>query len=129
MYRLVPSLNVLQGGVNVENKNIKNDIPKTGKVEDWRLVFPEIDEASLVFCVYPEEWFQGVFKTPEDKQWSTKASQLFFKGGKIPVNGSLPQEYIQKGLRILNCVLGSWKPKHEHKEHVVGLILKSLCDV
>lgn len=96
-------------------------------MEEWRLNFPKIDQPSLVFGGYPRDWFADVLSKPEDKNWSEKASELFFSGGNIGVNRNLPEAYLTDGIRILKCVLGSFEPKHEHKEHVAGLILKSLC--
>jgi len=53
--------------------------------------------------------------------------ELFFKGGKVPINQELPEEYRKKGLKILHRVISSWDPPHEHKETVVAHILRSLC--
>ncbi|MFA5130476.1 MAG: hypothetical protein WC477_06230 [Patescibacteria group bacterium] len=99
-------------------------------MEEWRLQFPEVDEPSMVFGGYPRDWFDSVMKIeskPEDRKWNDMMESLFFNGGKVPVNETLPEEYRTNGLRMLRAVIGSFEPKHEHKEKVCGLILKSLC--
>ena len=97
-----------------------------------RLEFPDVTDVDIAFGGYPREWFANVMKIeslPEDRKWNELAERLFFEGGKIPFNKSLQGEYQIKGSRMLRAVLGSWEPKHEHKEKVCGLILKSLCEV
>jgi hypothetical protein len=99
-------------------------------MEDWRLEFPEIRQTQIILGEYPTQWFNYVLSTlplPEDKQWDDLAEELFFKGGTIPVNKSLNAEYVGKGLRVLKAILCSYVPKHEQKEKVCGLILKSIC--
>ena len=100
---------------------------KSEKVDFERLEFPVIKDSEMVFGVFPHEWFSTVLAQNEDRQWSRKASKLFFNRGDIQVNKKLPDEYTEKGVRVLKCVLRSCKPKHEHKEHVAGLILRSIC--
>jgi len=99
-------------------------------MEEWRLTFPEVDGPSMVFGGYPRDWFDSVMKIeekPEDQKWNDMMESLFFGGGKVPVNEALPEDYRKNGLRMLRAVMGSFDPKHEHKEKVCGLILKSLC--
>lgn len=99
-------------------------------LEGWRLIFPEVDKASMVFGGYPRDWFASVMKIeeqPEDRKYNDMMESLFFSGGSVPVNKDLPEEYRTKGLNMLRAVMGSFEPKHEHKEKVCGLILKSLC--
>lgn len=96
-----------------------------------RLDFPEVTDPEIAFGGYPREWFASVMKTEdrtEDRKWENLAEELFFEGGKIPFNETLPEAYRRKGKRILQAVLGSFEPKHEHKTKVCGLILKSLCE-
>jgi len=100
-------------------------------MEEWRLDFPEVDKVSMAFGGYPREWFDSVMKIeeqPEDAKYNSMMESLFFHGGEVPVNKTLPEEYRSKGLRMLKAVMGSFEPKHEHKEKVCGLILKSLCE-
>jgi hypothetical protein len=91
-----------------------------------RLNFPEVTDVQITFGGYPEDWFKMVRSLPEDEEYSKKVQHLFFHGGEIGCLKDLPEEYYKKGVRMLRCVLGSFNPKHEHKIHVCGLILKSL---
>jgi len=96
-----------------------------------RLTFPEVKDVDVAFGGYPREWFIQTLKkyqSPEDDKWGDMASKLFFSGGSLPLNKSLPEDYLARGKRLLKAILGSWEPKHEDKEAVCGLILKSLCD-
>jgi len=100
--------------------------------EEKRLIFPEIEDYEKLYMEYPEEWFQKVLieeekKKPVEESWRTLMEELFFKGGKVPINQELPEEYRKKGLKILHRVISSWDPPHEHKETVVAHILRSLC--
>lgn len=93
-----------------------------------RLDFPEVTDVNIAFGGYPQDWFSETLKLPEDSKYSKAASKLFFNGGSIDINESLPEDYKNRGIRLFKAIFGSFKPKHEHKEHVCGLILKSLCD-
>lgn len=100
-------------------------------LEEWRLEFPAITDVDMAFAGYPQDWFHNTLKVYDekaDKKWGEMASTLFFSGGKVEVNEALPDEYRTNGLRMLHAVLSSFRPKHEHKEAVAGLILKSICE-
>ena len=102
---------------------------KKDEVAFERLEFPEVTDVSIAFGGYPRDWFDAALKKAEgiEPEWENKANELFFNGGKIDINKSLPEDYRAKGFRMLQAVLGSWEPKHEHKAAVCGLILKSIC--
>ena len=104
----------------------------TTQLEKWRLDFPPVTDADVAFGGFPAEWFYDTLKTHDEKssrKWDDMASKLFFSGGKVPTNKGLPEEYTRRGLRMLRAVLGSFRPSHEHKEAVAGLILKSICQL
>jgi len=95
-----------------------------------RLEFPEVNDSDMVFGGYPREWFDSVMKRekPADFQkWADLMESLFFSGGSLPVNHSLDKEYVNKGIRILKAIMGSFEPKHEHKEQVCAQILAAIC--
>lgn len=65
----------------------------------------------------PEEFKRGRTK------WNELVSTWFFRGLK---NAQYkPKEGIdqKKALRHLKCIMGSWEPKHEHKEAAVAYLL------
>lgn len=93
-----------------------------------KLDFPKVTDIDIVFGGYPQSWFNKTLELPEDKKYSSIASSLFFKSGTIPTNKSLPEDYTSRSIRLFKTIIGFWKPKHEHKIHICGLILKSLCE-
>lgn len=96
-----------------------------------RLEFPEVTQAAAVFGNYPKEWFKKTLEDTRkegiDKEYISMANKLFFDGGELDINDSLDKDYISKGLLLLRAVLGSYAPKHEHKEIVAAKIIESLC--
>ena len=91
--------------------------------------FPKVSNLDIICGAYPNDWFKKILScdAEPDKKWTDMFSDLFFNGGTIPIDKELPEEYIQKGLRILKAVMGSFKPKHEHKKSGCAAILKSIC--
>jgi hypothetical protein len=96
-----------------------------------RLTFPKVENAAMAFGQYDNEWFKSVMAIeplPGDSKWEDVAMDIFYKGGTVPINMELDKEYLQLGMRMFSTVIGSWNPKHEHKQKVCGLILKSICE-
>ena len=92
--------------------------------------FPKVNDLDMAFGGYDKEWFRETLGKTEgiERNWTRLASELFFNGGKVPVNKNLDKEYVSSGLRMLRSIIGSFEPRHEEKEIVCGLILKSICD-
>lgn len=92
--------------------------------------FPEIDDASMAFGGYPEDWFRKILKDAESKGFNMnncdRAAQLFYNGGKVNIKDDADKEYVNAGLRMLHAVLGSFNPKHEHKMAVCEYIIDCL---
>lgn len=57
--------------------------------------------------------------------WTSKASQLMFVGGKVDLK---PEIDRTAAMRQLRACLGSFEPKHEHKEAGVGYLLSLWCN-
>lgn len=96
------------------------------------LQFPDVTDADMAFGGYPRDWFAEVMKRelPRDyRKWADLMEELFFHGGKVPLNESLDKDYVSRGLRMLHAVMGSFEPKHEHKEQVCAQILYAICKV
>ena len=96
-----------------------------------KIEFPIICDVDVCFGNYPTDFFDKVLKNATengvDKKYTSMAESLFFKGGTVPLNKNLDKEYIRNGTRMLKCILGSFNPKHEHKELVCGAILQAIC--
>lgn len=83
---------------------------KPHDVDDVTLAFP----ACVVGTLLPP-----MARTPDDfrsrrSPWCRFFSSLFYKGGTLP--SPKPGINAEKALRHLLAVMGSYEPKHEHKE-------------
>lgn len=55
-------------------------------------------------------------------------SELFFSGGKLNFKENLDESFVEKALPYFKSLMGSFEPKHEHKEAICALILSELVD-
>lgn len=97
------------------------------------LPVPELSDLDVNFPAKPPlpEWKD----IPEEfKRYSNPfaqiASELFFKGGKLADYGLTPKEGVDigKATRAIRSCLGSFDPKHEHKEAGVAYMLSEWFD-
>lgn len=92
--------------------------------------FPKVTDADIAFGGYPEKWFKSTLAKAEiegfDTNGSSRAAELFHNGGKLNLNKSLDDGYLDNGVRMLKAILGSFNPKHEHKMSVCSYILASI---
>lgn len=88
--------------------------------------FPEVTDVDMAFGTYPKNFFQECLLKESKPKYEEIVHHLFFEGGEIPHNKSLPKDHLQKGLRIFKSIMCSWDCKHEHKVHVCGVILEEL---
>lgn len=60
--------------------------------------------------------------------WAKTASTWFFSG--INIKSAKPKEGVNQdeALAHIKCILGSWEPKHEHKEAAVAYLLREWFD-
>lgn len=65
----------------------------------------------------PEQFKHGY--TPQNKL----VNKLFFNGGKIDWLVTKPEIDRTDAIRQIKATLGSWEPKHEHKEAAVAMML------
>jgi hypothetical protein len=98
------------------------------------LAIPEVSDGDMIFGQniplpawdsIPEE-FKGCNATPFNEVVST----LFFEGGRVS-DFLTPKEGVDvsKALRAIKCCLGSFEPKHEHKEAGVAFMLSEWFDL
>lgn len=64
------------------------------------------------------------------REYSDKASYLFFNGGSLADVGLKPRDGFdsKRILRALRFLLSSWGPSHEQKEGTVGFALMKWCE-
>lgn len=87
--------------------------------------FPEVTEADFAFPTFntPKELVAEAEKRNPQKGMS-KFSELFFKGGNIELKPDVKGTWKENAYIYARALMGSWKPKHEHKELVVGMIFE-----
>jgi len=97
-----------------------------------KLVIPEISQQDIRDNNYPDDFFKAAlafeFDSKQEQQhYEQMVTALFFHGGKIP-SGGQDQEYILRGMRMFRAIIGSYRPKHEHKTTVCAAILRCIAD-
>ena len=53
-------------------------------------------------------------------------NELFFSGGKIEFQKDLDEDFKTRAWTFCRGFMGSWDPKHEHKEAVCALLMSEL---
>lgn len=100
-----------------------------------RLPIPEVSDAAVAFPTtvplpawndIPEE-----FKRRPGTPFNKIVSKLFFQGGRLSDFGLTPKEGVDehKAMRAIRVCLGSWEPKHEHKEAGVAFMFSEWFDL
>jgi hypothetical protein len=89
------------------------------KVTGADIVFP----ARVDHLMPPYEELIGKRKDPEHRRLEEVAQRAFFKG--MDAGPWKPKEGVNKddALRQIQCILGSFEPKHEHKIAGVAFLL------
>jgi hypothetical protein len=95
-----------------------------------KLKIPSVSGVEVAFGGYPESFFKEALEYQlepgEISEYEAKAQSLFFEGGVIEANEKSDPEYTKRGRAMLWAVIGSYKPKHEHKIRVCAAILCNL---
>lgn len=92
-----------------------------------------LDAIDVVFGVRPPlpAWddIPGEFKCSRN-EYARVASSLFFNGGRLSDFGLTIKDELDDGdvMRALRACLGSFDPKHEHKEAGVAYMLSQWCN-
>lgn len=96
--------------------------------------FPELNKIDVAFSVIGtdkkllEEAEKRGFlygDTPYNKLFST----LFFDGGKLKFKKDVDKDFVSKALPYLKAFMGSFQPKHEHKEAICAMLLSEMVEV
>jgi hypothetical protein len=95
--------------------------------------FPEMSDVDIAFSslttdkkLLAEAEARGFLhgNTPYNKLFN----DLFFNGGKVEFKNDLDPEFRSRCIRYLRGFMGSFEPKHEHKEAICALLLSELVD-
>lgn len=89
--------------------------------------FPEVTRADIAFCTFdtPQELVEEAEKRNPQKGMK-KFSQLFFNGGNIQLQPDVEGTWKEKAYLYAYALMGSFAPKHENKELVVGMIFEEV---
>ena len=87
--------------------------------------FPEVKEVDLAFPTFDtiEELLEEA-KKRNPKKGMKKFSDLFFLGGEITLQEDVKGTWKENAYVYARALMGSWSPKHQHKELVVGMIFE-----
>jgi len=91
------------------------------EVTDLEVAFSNADKMPSKEEI-PKEFWRG------DTKWNKIFSQMFFSGGKF--TKMTPKEGVDstKAMRAIKSIMGSWSPKHEHKDAAVAFMLSEWFD-
>ena len=87
--------------------------------------FPEVTKADLAiptFNTTKELVAEAEKRNPE--KGMRKFAELFYKGGSIELKPDVKGTWKENAYMYARALMGSWEPKHEHKELVVGMIFE-----
>lgn len=87
--------------------------------------WPEINKIDFAFPIFdaPKELIEEAEKRNPQKGMK-KFSELFFSGGKIELKEDVKGTWKENAYLYARALMGSFAPKHEHKELVVGMIFE-----
>lgn len=87
--------------------------------------FPDVTKVDLVFPTFntTKELVEEAKKRNPQKGMK-KFSELFYSGGKIELQKDVEGTWKQDAYLYARALMGSWAPKHEDKELVVGMIFE-----
>ena len=87
--------------------------------------FPEVTQIDLAFSTFdtPKELVdEATARNP--KKGMEKFSELFFNGGEVEFKEDVKGTWKENAFMYARALMGSFAPKHENKELVVGMIFE-----
>jgi hypothetical protein len=87
--------------------------------------FPKVNKTDLAFPTFntTKELVDEAQKRNPQKGMN-KFSELFYSGGKIELQKDIEGTWKYDAYLYARALMGSWSPKQEHKELVVGMIFE-----
>jgi len=90
--------------------------------------FPDLDDdravrkaiAELLEEAKERKFYDG------NTEYNDLFNKLFFSGGEIEFQKKVDEDFKAKAWPFCRAVMGSWDPKHEHKEAVCALLMSEL---
>lgn len=112
-------------------------VDDTKPVKDDLFTLQDIDAATLVFPANVSHLMPAYGKIPDEfkrssgTKWNDLFSKWFFggvKGLRFVRKPGVDDATAEKALRQIRCVMGSYEPKHEHKEAACAYMLSRFFD-
>jgi hypothetical protein len=93
------------------------------------LAIPEVSDVDIAFAARALDWMPSWDEIPEefkygDTEWNKIVSRWFFRGLSEKVEFH-PKKGVdaEKAFRVIQATMGSFAPKHEHKEAACAYML------
>lgn len=103
---------------------------KNKKMDLSTFDFPQVNKIDTVFPTFdtiPELLKEAEFRNPQ--KGIKKFNELFYSGGKVEFQKDTLGTWKEKAYKYAINLMGSYAPKHEHKELVVGMIFEEVLDL
>lgn len=95
--------------------------------------FPKLDTADMMFPVIETD--KSLLAEARQRgfldgntEYNSLFSRLFFKGGQVVFKENLDEQFKKNAWQYLRAFMGSFEPKHEHKEAICALLLSELVE-
>lgn len=105
----------------------------TKKLDLTTFEFPKVSGIDMAFptlktipSLLDEAKARGFMDT--ETPYNTLVSKLFFNGGKVVFKKGVDEEFRKRVWLYVRAFLGSWEPKHEHKEAICAMLLSEICE-
>lgn len=92
--------------------------------------FPKVTKVDLAFPTFntPKELVEEAEKR-NPRKGMKKFSELFFSGGEVKLKDDVKGTWKENAYMYARALMGSFSPKHEHKELVVGMIFEECLEL
>lgn len=98
------------------------------KLQDYK--FPNVTTADIAFSTFDTD---KTLLAEAEKRTLTKGrekfNELFFSGGKLKFKDDVKGTWKENAFLYARALMGSFAPKHEHKEAVCAMIFEECLDL
>lgn len=114
-------------------KKIKEEEKAEASIDLLQYNYPKPTGADMAFPTYDaipelleEAKRRGFYdgRTPYNKLFS----DLFFNGGRVVFKSGINREKQKEIWAYVRSFMGSWAPKHEHKEAICAMIMSEILE-
>lgn len=106
---------------------------KKTKLDLTKYNFPKVDGLSMAFPTFdtiPELLEEATNRgfLNSHSSYNDLFSKLFFSGGKVVFKKNISEEFKTQAWAYCRGLMGSFSPKHEHKEAVCAMLMSELLE-